>query len=80
MEKSFNTDLTQRDLQVLQKKLPILENEVRILKEKCQFRLVNISHDDKMVAFYTGFPSFATMKACFKYLGTSCKSFISQKN
>ena len=72
MEISINTDVTLRDLQELEKKLPVLENEMRILKEKfdhMQFRLANISHDDKMVAFYTGFPSFATMKACFEYLG-----------
>ena len=51
MEKSVNTDVTLRDLQELEKKLPVLENE---MKDKCdhmQFRLANISHDDKMVAF-----------------------------
>ena len=78
MEISVNTDVTLRDLQELEKKLPVLENE---MKEKCdhmQFRLTNISHDDKMVAFYTGFPSFATMKACFEYLGPAA-NYLSYK-
>ena len=81
MEISINTDVTLRDLQELEKKLPVLENEMRILKEKfdhMQFRLANISHDDKMVAFYTGFPSFATMKACFEYLGPAA-NYLSYK-
>ena len=43
-----------------------------------QFRLANISHVDKMVAFYTGFPSFATMKACFEYLGPAA-NYLSYK-
>ena len=72
MDKSINTDLTQRELQELIEKLPVLENNMRTLKEECdhmQFRLANISHDMKMVTFHTGFPSFGTLKACFEYLG-----------
>ena len=75
MDKSSNTDLTQRELQELVEKLPVLpvlENNIRTLKEECdhmRFRLANISHDEKMITFYTGFPSFETLKACFEYLG-----------
>ena len=72
MDKSINTDLTQRELQELVEKLPVLENNMRTLKEECdhmQFRLANISHDMKIITFYTGFPSFGTLKACFEYLG-----------
>ena len=72
MDKSSNTDLTQRELQELVEKLPVLENNIRTLKEECdhmRFRLANISHDEKIITFYTGFPSFETLKACFEYLG-----------
>ena len=34
MDKSFNTDSTQRELQELVEKLPVLENNMRTLKEE----------------------------------------------
>ena len=64
------------------KKIAMLENQVETLTKEhdsMQFRLVNISHNDKMVKFYTGFPSFASLKACFKFLGPAI-NYLSYKD
>ena len=34
-------------------------------------RLSNIKDDETKVTFYTGFPSFSTLKACYDFLGPS---------
>ena len=47
MDKSVNTDLTQRELQEVVEKLTVLENKVLTVKEEhdhMQFRLANISN------------------------------------
>ena len=55
MDKSVNMDLSQSELQDLLQNT-LLENELKKMKEeldRMKFRLANISHDDKMVSFYT---------------------------
>ena len=48
-----------------------LEREVDELKasKKVAFRLESIAGDDTKVAFYTGFTSYARLKACYDFLG-----------
>ncbi len=40
-------------------------------KEKPHFRLEQISNDDALVRFYTGFPSYDIFLAVFDFLGPS---------
>jgi len=56
-----------------------VKNEVSILKLKCQekkFSLSNIKDDDFKILFYTGFPSYATLMACYEFLGPAVHSLI----
>ena len=39
--------------------------------EQAKFRLSNIKSDENMVTFYTGFPSFSTLKGFYDFLGPS---------
>ena len=71
-EKSVNTAVHHEEIAKLIEMKLALEKEVENLKKdrnRMQFRLANISDDNKKVAFYTGFPSFASLKACFSFLG-----------
>lgn len=34
-----------------------------------KFRLANIASSDQDIQFYTGFPNYASLNACFEYLG-----------
>jgi len=36
----------------------------------------NILKDDQLVTFYTGFPSYITLKSCYDYLGPAVNSLI----
>ena len=40
-----------------------------IVEETTPFRIEQIQDDDKLVNFYTGFPSFLHLLACFQFLG-----------
>ena len=72
-EKGVNTDVNYDVLlKELREKIEMLENELRIVKrslEKQRFRLANIAGNDKMVAFYTGFPTYSLLESCFDFLG-----------
>ena len=47
-----------------------LEGELLQVKmQKHTFRLKNIANNDRMVAFYTGFPSYSALHTCFKFFG-----------
>ena len=51
-----------------------LTKEVSILKQEvlaAKFCLDNIANSNKKVSFYMGFPSIASLNACFNYLGPS---------
>ena len=70
-EKSINTSLHQAEIEELIRMKQALEKEVEDLKKDCnrmQYRLAN-TYDDKKIAFYTGFPSFVSLKAYFNFLG-----------
>ena len=47
----------------LQKRIAELVKQVA----SSQFRLTNISEDNQSILFYTGFPDYATLKACYDY-------------
>ena len=34
-----------------------------------KFCIKNISKDEQLITFYTGFPSYASLKSCYDYLG-----------
>ena len=42
--------------------------------EEANYTLSDIKGDDSEVAFYTGFPSFSTLKAFFNFLGPAVDS------
>ena len=48
-----------------------VERKVSELKagQNVAFRLESLKSDDSKVAFYTGFPSYAHLKACFDFFG-----------
>ena len=54
----------------LQKRIAELEKQVA----SSQFRLANISEDNQRILFYTGFPDYATLKACYDYFGPAVNS------
>lgn len=59
------------DLSRLENRVKELEREVSELNagQNVTFRLENIKSDGSKVAFYTGFPSYAHLKACFDFFG-----------
>ena len=67
---STQTDIDTNEME----ELVSLRNKVESLErklEEAKFRLSNIKDDDSKVTFYTGFPSFSTLKACYDFLGPS---------
>ena len=56
------------ELNMLTKRVAELEEEL-VKHQHAAFRLENIAEDDAKVLFYTGFPSYAHLKACFDFLG-----------
>ena len=62
-------------------KVEILEQQLELTKQtldRQKFRLSNMADNDKMVAFYTGFPSYACLKACFNFLGPAVHQLAQQ--
>ena len=56
----------------------ILEKQVeKAMKDmnNQKFRLCNIVDDDSKRRFYTGFPSYKSLLACFKFLGPAAHQF-----
>ena len=72
-DKAVNTEFEDHvEMKKLTTKVEILEQQLEMTKQtldRQKFRLSNIADNDKMVAFYTGFPSYACLKACFNFLG-----------
>lgn len=52
-----------------------MNKEVATLKFS-QDLLQNTLNDDAKITFYTGFPSFAVLKACYKFLGLAVNNLI----
>ena len=73
------TELTGDHVEGLNLKVTQLNQNVASLQKNVlslKFSLENIGHDDKIIAFYTGFPSFESLKACFDFLGPSVHNLI----
>ncbi len=54
-----------------------LQAEVTELKQKLDsslFRVSNISQDDQKIQFYTGFPNYSTLVACYEFLDPGVES------
>ena len=62
---STNTDITYQDLvadlESLQKKVTILKEHIHLSR----FSLESMASDDGKISFYTGFPHYATLEACY---------------
>ena len=76
----MNTDGNDEEMSKLTARVTELE-EVRILCRDSElnhtrFRLQTIASDDAKVAFYTGFPSYAHLKACFDFLGPATSHLL----
>lgn len=58
-----------------------IEN-ITAISEKRRFCLFNIRNDDSRICFYTGFPTYAALKACFEFLGPAVNSltYCSKQN
>ena len=64
-------------------KIEMLMKEVSVLKCKYQerkFRLANIKNDDSKISFYTSFPNYDTLKACYEFLGTTVDFLVYDSN
>ena len=65
------------ELEMLRSKVLNLEKkleEVEKMVKEAKFTLSNIKDDDSKVTFYTGFPSFSTLRAFFYFLGPAVDS------
>ena len=70
IDASTQTEVQMEEIDDLKSKVMELEKKL----EKAKFRLDNIKHDDGRVTFYTGFPSFPTLKAFYDFLGPSVEN------
>ena len=71
-ESAVQTDITYRDIQSILTRTNHLETRVLQLEQQLNsqlFRLSNIADDPQKILFYTGFPDYASLRACFDYLG-----------
>ena len=41
-----------------------------------KFCIENISKDEQLIMFYTGFPSYASLKSCYDYLGPTVDNLM----
>ena len=65
---SAQTDMKEvEEVTILRQKFVDLERKL----EETKFRLSNIKNDENMVTFYTGFPSYSTLKSVNDFLGPS---------
>ena len=78
-DQATNTELTCEDLDILLKESESLKKEVATLQKQlrsARFSLYNISSDDVKISFYTGFPSYAALEVCYKFLGPAVNNLI----
>ena len=74
-DKGIATELSLSRLNLIMDKVQSLERTIETLQQQLksmEFRLSNVSHSNKLVTFYTGFPSYACLEACFKFMWNSC--------
>ena len=71
-ESAVQTDITCENIQSMLTRTDHLETRVLQLEQQLSsqlFRLSNIADDPQKILFYTGFPDYASLRACFDYLG-----------
>ena len=62
--------------------LEVIENlkgtvaQLKLDATASKFCIENISKDEQLVTFYTGFPSYATFKSCYDYLGPTVDNLM----
>ena len=64
--------MTGTDIEKLHLRIAELKQQMNTLQGQVisfKFSLENTADNDKKIVFYTGFPSFASLKACFEFLG-----------
>ena len=71
---SLSQGMSSKDMAVLKEENARLFHEIENLKanimlQQPKFRLDCIANDDNKVSFYTGFTTFAHLKACYDFLG-----------
>ena len=71
-----STELTIVDIKHMEEKIWKQLIELRTKNESLKFTLANIADNDKRVAFYTGFSTYAALMACFKFLGLAVSELI----
>ena len=74
-----STDLTIADIKRMEEQIEEMKKQLSQLKHEnatLKFSLVNIADNDKKVSFYTGFPTYTTLMACFKFLGPAVNQLI----
>ena len=64
--------LLRQTICTLKQQLTVLEQNLEVSR----FRLASIASDDQKVTFYTGFPSYKALMACFKFLGPGVHSLV----
>ena len=74
-----STDFTIADIKRMEEQIEEMKEQLSQLKHEnaaLKFSLVNIADNDKKVSFYNGFPTYATLMACFKFLGPTVNQLI----
>ena len=64
--------LLRQTIFTLKQQPTVLEQNLEISR----FRLASIASDDQKVTFYTGFPSYKALMACFKFLVPGVHSLV----
>ena len=78
-DQATNTELTCEDLDILLNENESLKKQVATLQQQlssARFSLHNISSDDAKMNFYTGFPSYAALEVCYKFLCSAVNNLI----
>ena len=71
-----STDFTIADIKRMEEQIEEMKEQLKHENAALKFSLVNIADNDKKVSFYTGFPTNATLMACFKFLGPTVNQLI----
>ena len=77
-DKAVCTELAGKGIESLLAQVKELEKTVVDLKKQLssKFAVSTIGHDDRKVAFYTGFPTYNDFMACFRYLGPAVSNLV----
>ena len=69
-DKVVCTDIIGTDIEDLLHRVEELEHTVEVLtKQVSPISIQSTAHDDRKVAFYTGFPTYDGFIMCYHYLG-----------